>query len=1044
MITRRRVKLFGAVAAAMVMIAGGAVKASEYTWTFQTDPTTGTNPLNIGGNNPAMWVDAGGNPDGFLALTYPVGSQQGYALFPDIDGGKSIIAFELEADIRSGNSSGDRAADGWSVSLARSTDPVLVFAAANPGADIPGDRFGGAYEFGTTTGISVSFDTWAGNTLPDGVADIEGLIVRVDNKTIHTVALPTRHGTCEDDTSLQTGPRDPDFFAGGGDPYDPEAWSTLCWQPLRVVVTDTGLVSVYWKGRTVLENFQTDFFPSPGRVVLAARTGGANSNVHFDNLTLRTTVITPDTEAPTAPSNFRTTHVGAGSVGLAWDAATDNSGRVGYELQRGGVGIGGTLSGLTYTDTGVQQSTTYNYQVRATDIAGNTSAWVPLSATTVADVAGAGGVRGEIYDNLSGVLVYENFVQTPDWGSTPDRYVYLNGLSFGEWTGFGNTYGENFAFKVTGILTPPVTGNYYFFVRSDDGSEFHLNTSGTTPPNPLETFADATESGCCGAFEEPGAGGNTQVGYENTFPTSEPIALTAGTQYGFLWMVKEGGGGDWGQVAWRLQGDDTPAGQLGPIPGLYLSGSRIDPIGTTISISGPNDVTAVEGETVNIRADVTYQSPYPGSPWYQWQKNGVDIVGENSATLTVAATAAENGSKYSVKVGAFGLVETSQQMTLTVIADTFGPVPTAGAILSSNGTTVDVGVGWDEPVSDATASVQANYTISAGTISSFAYYPQSKSALLKVTGLAPGASGVVTVKNVADAKGNVTATADASFTVSETLSWGVVGGAELGLAGNYVVPVEEDGFDVFSNGMTEWATYDETTFVYEEITGDFDKKVQVVYQDQSSQWARAGLIARAVTNFGVDRDTQGAGEAGQYQKVHANPTGPTLTGPGTNGNNTYETNRRLTPGGATDAPGSASPVTYPDAWVRLQREGDTFRMYWGNNGTTWTLIAETTTFDPPMPETLFVGPEFSPENGNITNEADRGTWVAKFRNYGDTAGGAVPTVGISVGTGGNLTITFEGTLQSADSIGGTWTDTGLTSPATITPSGSMKIYRAMQ
>jgi hypothetical protein len=80
--------------------------------------------------------------------------------------------------------------------------------------------------------------------------------------------------------------------------------------------------------------------------------------------------------------------------------------------------------------------------------------------------------------------------------------------------------------------------------------------------------------------------------------------------------------------------------------------------------------------------------------------------------------------------------------------------------------------------------------------------------------------------------------------------------------------------------------YDEATFVYEEITGDFDKKAQVIFQDNSSQWARAGIIARDVTNFGVEcRGRSGPpvvpGQAGRYQKVHVNPSGPTLTGPGT-------------------------------------------------------------------------------------------------------------------------------------------------------------------
>ena len=161
--------------------------------------------------------------------------------------------------------------------------------------------------------------------------------------------------------------------------------------------------------------------------------------------------------------------------------------------------------------------------------------------------------------------------------------------------------------------------------------------------------------------------------------------------------------------------------------------------------------------------------------------------------------------------------------------------------------------------------------------------------------------------------------------------WGVVGGDQLHL-GNGVVAVGPNGFDVYSDGISEWNNYDESTFVYEQVTGDFDKKLRVEYQDASSQWARAGLAMRDVTNFGVDAVTQtgdptGAqnnttgtppysGKAGRYQKIHVNPVGPTLTGPGTNGNGLWEGNRRLDVGGpsSTALTGLNATPQYPNAW----------------------------------------------------------------------------------------------------------------------------------
>ena len=67
----------------------------------------------------------------------------------------------------------------------------------------------------------------------------------------------------------------------------------------------------------------------------------------------------------------------------------------------------------------------------------------------------------------------------------------------------------------------------------------------------------------------------------------------------------------------------------------------------------------------------------------------------------------------------------------------------------------------------------------------------------------------------------------------------------------------------------------------------------------------------------------------------------------------------------------------------MQRKGDLFTIYRSDDGVAWTQLG-TTTFDEPMPAKLFVGPEYSPENGNITEEASRGMFVAKFRDYGDT------------------------------------------------------------
>ena len=74
---------------------------------------------------------------------------------------------------------------------------------------------------------------------------------------------------------------------------------------------------------------------------------------------------------------------------------------------------------------------------------------------------------------------------------------------------------------------------------------------------------------------------------------------------------------------------------------------------------------------------------------------------------------------------------------------------------------------------------------------------------------------------------------------------------------------------------------------------------------------------------------------------------------------------------------------YPNAWCRLQRVGQTFTIYRSDDGTNWLEMGATTwgvddqTLTP-MPATVYVGMEFTPENGNVSAGL-QGMFVAKYR-----------------------------------------------------------------
>jgi len=616
---------------------------------------------------------------------------------------------------------------------------------------------------------------------------------------------------------------------------------------------------------------------------------------------------------------------------------------------------------------------------------------------------------------------------------------------------FGGPWGarDNYASRVFGYFVPPSNGNYVFFLSSDDQSNLYLSTD----DKPANKKLIAQEAGWSNQYQWQTIGGGSTIDakrsdqFANTeWPDFWTITLQANRRYYIEILQDEGGGGDGSDATFIKAGEVDPAQTAA---GMFLKGNVIatylDPNGANVDITQqPADTTQQEGRAATFKVVATGVSSYGNTVSYQWQKAApgsstfTDIVGATGASYTTPLLAlADTGSKYQVVCSVPTFSKASAAATLTVVPDTFGPLlVAASALASETGNTFDVGVTFDESVTAASAGTLANYTVSAGTISAVKYYAGSPGVVLTVAGLTVGNTYTVTVANVVDLVGNKMSTASKDFKVSP-MKWGVVGAKELGL-GNGVLAVAENGFDVYSDSIAEWGTYDEATFVYEEVTGDFDKVLRVEYQDSSSQWARAGLIARDVTNFGVDNATQTAGEAGRYQKVHVNPV---VTAMGTAGNNSWEGNRRIATGAATTTAGGGGIPQYPNAWCRLQRAGDLFTIFRSDDGVTWTQLG-TTTFTEPMPARLFVGPEFAPENGNLTVESGlRGVWLAKFRDYGNYSAVVQPTLSLS-NAGGNMVLTYSGVLQSSATVNGTYAPVaGAVSPYTVTKTGSAQFYR---
>ncbi len=95
-----------------------------------------------------------------------------------------------------------------------------------------------------------------------------------------------------------------------------------------------------------------------------------------------------DTQAPTAPAGLAATAVSSSQINLTWTASTDNSGVASYRIERcQGNGCTsfaqvGTSSVGSYSVSSLSASTTYTFRVRATDAAGNMSAYSAVASAT--------------------------------------------------------------------------------------------------------------------------------------------------------------------------------------------------------------------------------------------------------------------------------------------------------------------------------------------------------------------------------------------------------------------------------------------------------------------------------------------------------------------------------------------------------------------------------------------------------------------------------------------------------------------------------------
>jgi predicted esterase len=212
----------------------------------------------------------------------------------------------------------------------------------------------------------------------------------------------------------------------------------------------------------------------PIAITFFQKGGGANMNISWQRSGLLNSwsmaaipdsafvepPLLPAGSVPAKPSNLAATAVSFKQINLNWSDNSNNE--KSFELYRstdpldGFITIGALPANATsFADTLVEPSTTYYYKIRAINQYGE-SAFDKIGP----------GVDYAYYER-TGMTEVPNFNNM-----TPVKSGRVGTFSLGM-----QLQANNFALKFDGLITIPATGNYTFYLRSDDGSRLYIDGS---------------------------------------------------------------------------------------------------------------------------------------------------------------------------------------------------------------------------------------------------------------------------------------------------------------------------------------------------------------------------------------------------------------------------------------------------------------------------------------------------------------------------------------------------------------------------------------
>ena len=205
---------------------------------------------------------------------------------------------------------------------------------------------------------------------------------------------------------------------------------------------------------------------------------------------------TPDTEAPTNPTNLVASNITSSGSTLNWTASTDNVGVTLYNISIGG-SVVGTSASTNFNVTGLSPLTAYVASVTAQDAAGNVSGNATVSFTTI-----AGGIN---YCNSASTNINDEFISNVQLNTINNS---SSGQFYSDFTSISTDLNEGEAYTVT--VAPTWTGTTYpeaYAVWIDYNNNGSFDDAGEL----VWSKAASTDTPNSGSFTVPSGTSQTSV-----------------------------------------------------------------------------------------------------------------------------------------------------------------------------------------------------------------------------------------------------------------------------------------------------------------------------------------------------------------------------------------------------------------------------------------------------------------------------------------------------------------------------------------------------